>query len=139
MFWGNGRGVNSMEYTHVLKHGIFPEMRSIFEEAGKGKFYFQQDGAPIHTSQATQHLFRVEEVETFPWPPNSPDLNLIENLWKDVQSNVQKKKIKSFEHFQEVLREQWKSVSLQSIRDMYDGMGKRLDLVINGGGKFTQY
>jgi len=40
MFWGNGSGVNSMEYNSMLKHGLFPELRSIFEKAGKEKFYF---------------------------------------------------------------------------------------------------
>lgn len=27
MFWGNGPGVNSMEYTHMLKHDLLPSVR----------------------------------------------------------------------------------------------------------------
>lgn len=41
MFWGTKPGVNSMEYTHMLKHDLLPDVRGLFKAAGKKKFYLQ--------------------------------------------------------------------------------------------------
>ena len=40
-----------------------------------------QDNAPSHRSKSTAAWLIANEVETFAWPPYSPDLNPIENLW----------------------------------------------------------
>jgi hypothetical protein len=50
-------------------------------------FRLQQDGAPCHRSARTQRYLRgVSLVES--WPPRSPCLNPIENLWGIVQKAV---------------------------------------------------
>jgi len=52
---------------------------------------FQQDGARVHTSTATiawmdaniKHYIQPED-----WPPNSPDLSPIENVWSIGNSRL---------------------------------------------------
>ena len=42
---------------------------------------FQQDGVPAHTEQQTQEWFVTETLNFISkdeWPPNSPDLNLLD-------------------------------------------------------------
>ena len=66
-----------------------------------------KDNASIHTkAEWTAARFRViARIRKAPWPPNSPDLHLIENLWdyeKDIirdqpihgASELEKKQIK---------------------------------------------
>lgn len=50
---------------------------------------FQQDGARVHTSRVTLSFLGCKGVHFMEnWPPRSPQLNPIENLWALVQRKV---------------------------------------------------
>jgi transposase len=57
--------------------------------AAPGHMVFQQDNAAIHKTAAVLTFMAKNNVETFEWPPQSPDLSPIENIW-----NVMKMKMK---------------------------------------------
>lgn len=42
---------------------------------------FIQDNAPCHVAKSNYTTFREWGLLVLPWPPNSPDLNVIENAW----------------------------------------------------------
>ena len=54
--------------------------------------YFQQDNAPVYTAKTIARWLHewLEEIhaEAVSWPPYSPDLNPIENIWKVMKDGI---------------------------------------------------
>ena len=77
-------GKNTAEsYIKRLKDELLPEIR-----LARGRVIFQQDNAPIHKTAAVATFLAENNIATLEWPPQSPDLSSIENIW-----NVMKMKM----------------------------------------------
>jgi transposase len=72
-------------YIKTLNDFLLPEIRL----AG-GRVIFQQDNAAIHKTAAVTAFLQENNIEILDWPPQSPDLSPIENIW-----NVLKMKMKA--------------------------------------------
>ena len=81
---GNGPkgGFCGEDYGDMLKKEVWPEVKKWKRGAGK-KLIWMQDGAALHKTAKNKAIIantmKLELLEN--WPPNSPDLNPIENLW----------------------------------------------------------
>jgi transposase len=51
---------------------------------------FQHDNAPTHTARIIRDLLQELGIEVMNWPPYSPDLNPIENLWALLKAEIMK-------------------------------------------------
>lgn len=63
-------------YVRIIDENLKPSA----EKMGLSDFVFQQDNDPKHTSRVAQRYFEENEVEMIEWPPQSPDLNPIEQF-----------------------------------------------------------
>ncbi len=81
--------VNSISYMNLLDEGLLPDCRRLYPNTIN---IFQQDGAPSHTSNATQiHLEEVvpEFIKKDEWPPQSPDCNPMDySIWDFISEKV---------------------------------------------------
>lgn len=65
----------------------------------RGQVFIQQENASPHVSHSTQHFLAQKHVQLLPdWPPNSPDLNIVENVWairanKTTEKNISDRKM----------------------------------------------
>ena len=63
-----------------------------------GEFFLQQENAPPHRSQVCLVFFEEEAVLSIPgWSALSPDINFIENVWKNTNDRLQKASINTLE------------------------------------------
>ena len=73
----------------VLEAGLLPFLRSHYPTGHR----LQQDNDPKHASRLIEDFFEQHGINWWPTPPESPDLNPIENIWgslKQYLRNVHK-------------------------------------------------
>ena len=69
--------MTSVDYQDILADHLLPVAPLIT----CGDYIFMQTNSPIHGSISTKSWLETNEMKILDWPPLSPDLNPIENLW----------------------------------------------------------
>jgi len=75
---------NSEAYMHMLKTSVVPILKLNFGE----DFWFQEDNAPVHKSAKVRKFMRDSSIKVLDWPARSPDLNIVEDIWKIISDQV---------------------------------------------------
>jgi hypothetical protein len=73
------------------------------------------------------------------WPPCSPDLNLIENLWSIIKQRLAGKKCSTYEELASAVEGEWANVDHSDLRPLYESMPRRIAAVIEAKGGPTRY
>lgn len=133
--------MNSAEYVEILSQVYIPSMQTTFGSESNN-FIFMQDNAPMHKSRETQEWFRSHpEIKILRnWPPYSPDLNPIENLWAKL---VYEWPEENFVNKQQILNEitkRWESIrGTDFVNRLYGSMQNRMREVIQADGNWCRY
>jgi len=73
------------------------------------------------------------------WPSQSPDLNIIEPLWKELQRRLASKRATNAAEKFAQLKEEWKKIPRSTINALIDSMPRRCQAVIDAKGFATKY
>lgn len=148
MVWGamaaNGRGplqiipkgqsVNSKVYIDILQEKLKLHMEI------RGTTIFLQDSAPCHKSKATMKWFADNRVELLDFPPNSADLNVIENLWSDMKKKVASHFPQSRDDLIDILKNVWtREMTPEYCKTLAHSMPDRIKAVIKNNGYPSKY
>lgn len=137
----SSRNITSDEYRHVGAQTLLPEGKRIFGQKGHTEWTLQQDGDPTHGAiKSVIQEFNISSGNTVTllpnWPPNSPDLSPIENLWGLVDAKVAQQGCQTFDEFKAAVFKAFKEVPIETCENLIDSIPKRLErMVQNNGGK----
>lgn len=76
--------MDRFQYKDILENVMLPHA----EDEMPIKWIFQHDNDPKHTSKLAKKWLSDKEIDVLEWPAQSPDLNIIENLWNIVDKKI---------------------------------------------------
>ncbi len=103
------------------------------------RFIFQQDNDPKQTSKITKEWLQDNSVNVLEWPSQSPELNLIEHLWRDLKMAVHQRSPSNLMELERSCKEEWEKLPKNRCAKLVASYSKRLEAVIGAKGVSTKY
>lgn len=130
--------MNATLYCEILENTLLPFINTEFPSPSVHRF--MQDNDPKHTSRAAQAFFVSKGINWFRTPPESPDLNPIENLWHELKEYIRGViKPKNKQELVDGIVRFWTTVDVPKCQRYINHLRKVLPRVIEVQGEPTGY
>lgn len=142
-------GMNSKQYCEeILEPYLFPmvsRVRMLYALRYRRQVRTIEDGAGIHKSKETCDFRKKLNINRLPWPPYSPDMNLIENIWSLLKRRLRRKWInvekrpRSREELIVAAQLEWDALPWPIIYTWFERMPGRIRELIRRRGGATRW
>ena len=128
--------MNAPLYTMILDGALVPMLQSQFPTGHR----FMQDNDPKHTSIYARNFMADKAINWWRTPPESPDLNPIENMWHELKEFMRREvKPQTKEQLIDGIEQFWHTVNEEKCRRYIGHLRKVIPKVIEVNGEATGY
>uniref|UniRef100_A0AAZ3SU34 Tc1-like transposase DDE domain-containing protein n=1 Tax=Oncorhynchus tshawytscha TaxID=74940 RepID=A0AAZ3SU34_ONCTS len=113
-------------HVDILKQHLKTSVRKL--KLG-GKWVFQMDNDPKHTSKVVAKWLKDNKVKVLEWPSQSPYLNPIEHLWAELKKRVRATRPTNLTQLHQLCQKEWAKIPPTYCGKLVEGYLKRLTQV----------
>jgi len=137
---GKLAGVGAEEFQEVMRTKLAPQTKRIFAVARVNGWSFLMDNAPAHTAKATKDYIAANSISVVKgWPPNSPDLNPIENAWAWCKRRVYAKQYNTLDDLWQAVQAAWEALPDSVCRGLMTSLQQRKAECLKRDGGYAGY
>ena len=127
---------NAKRYVDILQHNLLQTALHFYPQE---HWWFQQDNAPQHKADISRRWFHNHGVDLLDFPPYSPDLNPIENLWGILKGRIEKRLARTTVEIERVLKEEWEALDKELLTSLAHSVPTRCAAVVSNHGHKAPY
>ncbi|KAI4876674.1 hypothetical protein NFI96_027141, partial [Prochilodus magdalenae] len=123
------------QYQQILETNVQESVTKLKLRRG---WIFQQDNDPKHCSKSTNAFMQRNKYNVLEWPSQSPDLNIIENLWCHLKRAVHARKPSNLNELEMFCKEEWSKIPSVTMQTLIRSYRKCSEAVISVKGGSTK-
>ena len=128
--------MNGDYFVKILDVHLLAQAHVIHEN----DWFLVQDNDLKHTcKKAKDWMQRNMPQNTFSWPSQSPDINLIENLFGWIKHNLNRDRPRTKSDLKNRISEIWDFITPEFLEPYWSSMPKRCRKVLDDGGNKIDY
>ena len=143
MFWGAITGfgqifldeikgkITSKTYCNFLENKALPVIKRLCSPSA----LFQQDNAKSHASGETQAFLEKNNVKLLDWPPQSPDINPIEQVWGWLAHRLNGMRIQNIKELRGTVLKLWEEIPKEAILAFIEKIPDKILYIKEHGGE----
>lgn len=128
--------MNAIKYGKIIEAGLVPFVRASFPDGHR----LQQDNDPKHSSKYIRRLFKFHGIYWWKTPPESPDLNPIENCWGSLKQYLRSSyKPTNLDELMNGIEEFWQTLTPDVCKKYISHLQKVMPKVVEVDGNPSGY
>lgn len=130
--------ITALKYIDILDEHLWPVIARHFSDK---PYLFQDDNSPVHRARITREFKVYNNIPSITWPAQSPDINIIENIWLKIKRSLQSmaRDITTQDELFNVKLDIWQNIAPEYVKNLYLSIPRRIQAVVRSKGHLTKY